>query len=272
MSVSSHSRSSSLFSLKSLASSCTSGPSSPFPGYDEKPALFQASPRASFVNQSKPQLLSTTFTHAASTHLTFSAFPPCDYHKRLAAFDHLSKRIAQLLLHSFDAKYASFYSMLAGPDWLVAPITENLILRQIPAELCDIFKFSSEWGLFAILKPGAAPTSILSFTSPLTQYVAIRRLEDGFERYIFGSNGLSIHSVCRLVDPGRQRASEVPPETLYLEEEVGVVCKRATKWYYEEAISKRLAKAHEQLRVEWSDLMMQQWSILRVGKKLDLLS
>ena len=272
MSLSSPSRSSSFFSLDSYASSFTSNPPSPLSTFDEKRAPQQIEPTASspLVLRWKPQFFSSAFTHHTSTHIKFSAFPPCDYKSHLSGFDFLSWRTAISLLH--DDRNPACLSSFASSDSSITPVTEIPIPANLPAELVEVLQNGAEWQLYAISEPVPVSVSISSVTAFYKHYVAFKKLQNGVERYMFGPASLCIYSVCRLVDVGRPHDGSVPPETLCLEEHVEVLCNKTVKWLYKSAILKRISESHENLRLRWDQTMVREWATLQKMREIDLLA
>jgi hypothetical protein len=271
-STSSRSRSPSLFSLDSNHSSTTSYTPPPSTLLHEKQSSQCLSRLATrpIVLQWKPQFFSSAYKHHCSTHLTFTALPPYDYQNDLPAFDTLSWQAAIALLDdNLSTARPMQLSIFAGTNSTVTPAQNIPIPSNLPEDLCHLLHNSLEWQLYTMSEPAATGfTSLQAFNK---HYFALRRIHNGIERYIFGPAGLSIHSVIRLIDIGRPRADTLPPETLYLEEDVEIICNKAAKWLYQSTITKAVENAHEDLRQRWDATMQRKWFELRRAREIDLL-
>lgn len=264
MSISTRSRSPSLFSLTSTLSTCPSTPSSPFsPGAIEKPAAASTP----LVLEWRPQLFSTAFTSTRSTWLHFSAFPPHNVPKH--TFQHLSRDTAISLIHR-DGQ-AGILSLFATPSSTVEPTCNIPIPSSLPVELVQCLR-SDVWDYYTIKDSTVLPIGISSLSSTYQHHVAFRKIRDGVERYIFGPGGLSIHSVCRITDAGATAEESIPRETLYIEEKIEVICSKVLKWWVESQISRKTAEAHENFRSQWEERFMTQWEMTRRSEKIDLLA
>jgi hypothetical protein len=201
MSTSTRSRSSSLFSLTSTMTSCISAPTSPrTTGWDEK--LDAAAP---LVLRWKPQLFTTAFSSSRSTHLHFTAFPPQNIPK--STFERVGVEVAMSLMH--EGGDPTVLSMFATAQSQVMPTCDISIPSNLPTELAFVLR-SDEWDYYSITGTAPLPIGIGSMNTTFRHCVAFRKLRNGFDRYIFGPGGLSIHSICQLQDAGAQYVEDIP--------------------------------------------------------------
>ena len=267
MSVSTRSRTSSLFSLASTASSCTSGPPSPTLSVTKQPAqqpTTQDSPP--IVLKWRSQVFSAAFSFSRSTNLHFTAFPPQDVPK--AMFQSISQDAAFSIL--YDHSQPTTLSLFATPQSKITPIYDISIPSNLPCELIDLLH-SDEWYYYTVGDSISFPIGISNFASGYEHHVAVRNIHGGIEKYIFGPGGLSIHSVCQIQDKGTRYVEDIPRETLYLEEKTEVLCNKTLKWWFESQVSKRTAEAHQSLRVRWDDRFRGDCRLTQCSEKADLL-
>lgn len=178
MSISTRSRSSSLFSLTSTATSRTSAPTSPrTTGWDEK---LEAS-AAPLVLRWKPQLFTTAFSSSRSTHLRFTAFPPQNVPK--ATFERVGVEAAMSLMH--QSGDPTVLSMFATAQSQVKPTRDISIPSSLATEVAFLLR-SGEWDFYSITGTAPLPIGIGSMNTTFRHCVAFRKLRNGFERYIFG--------------------------------------------------------------------------------------
>lgn len=259
MPTSTDSRRSSLFSLQSTAATSILS--------DDCDVLLEKSedPPSPVLNW-KPLLFSTAFTATTSTHLHFTAFPPHDLKTPL--FEHLSTQAAEALLRDF--RVPATMSFLAQPDSKIQCVDHIPFPPSLPRELIHLLA-TPDWEYFHVTQNSIC-IGLGSLQAGFDHYVAIRSVRQGLERYIFRPSGLSVHSICRIEDVGSAFEDCVPRETLFLREEVEIVCNKFFKRWIQSIITTEMAGAHERFRQEWDETIRVRWETTRRQEKIDLLA
>lgn len=262
---SSASRSSSVFSLDTSTSSCTSYPTSPVLQSDcEKTWAEPVLER--MILQWKPLFFSTAFTYNKATPLVFTAFPPQDLSKPL--FEQLSNDAAQALLSEHMGP--STLSIFAQSTSNIDQVTALPFPSALPQELLDCLQ-NQDWYHFSVNSTTIC-LRLGKLSAAFDHHVALRPIKDGVERYIFGPAGLCIHSTCRLRDSGARVEEKTPRETLYLWEETEVLCHKMLSRWTKSTIARHIAASHEQFRLEWDASVRGEWSLMKMRQPVDLLA